>query len=827
MRLSLRTLLAFEDGVFDVDQHRRLEHLFTGNRHAEALLYRIRYVVRNPMLGVPGLVNQQEELDPNYVAEYLDHQMSNETQHKFEDYCLSTDKYLAEIASIHNVLTNTLGEPAQATRDCRLKCYNVQPPAAQSGLAHPNASHPATSPIPPAAPASPFFRPDESPSPPNPGSFWRRWFPKKTTPPNPPPSSPMKSIWNFLLIGMCLCTILYGWQLIETKRTASLLQSNTSLFDEHRSSEQHPDTLSSHALHHELHSDHAYSRNAHSDHIHSAGLHSSDWSIAPDHPAVHLSQPATAHSTQTPFSRNGHEQSMEPTDASDSFLTDHPQEFAALPEPVLPTAHAPTALPPIANQSPTNQSLTNQSLTNRPPTNRANTNPMAGRQTDHFEEDAFADAASLAVEHADFDFAYSQTEPSNASQSHSNQPLPAHTEVLPINHSLSRVQSEFHNEDDSILAFQPITTSVRAAIIPPNPIVQTSGTMPSASSTSRDTPYLETPSISVSQPSQSSQPSQPSQPQEVSQTMQPEPPHEPVAVGQVVATPFPNVIFSAPSSKHDWELPETPFNLYAQQYLLTAAPFRGTLNIADRFRIEMIGDAKLCILPPDSSGIPGIFVDYGRIIIHPLRSGQSLRIATENSCGTITVSGTTSTLFIDTFAEVSNPNARTNILLQQDITRPRISPILGFIPRNGEHIVWHAEKQTQPFPVTSQGSVMLYSDRYQFGQIQTLPNWLGNLPMTQDDRRLAELCRQFFAEGEGEQALNRLTQHAAPTVRLLGLRLWGDLGNFVEPLDAMRQRNPEDEAVRTVLGQYFEEVMRRDSETIQRFADAINVIRQR
>jgi hypothetical protein len=36
------------------------------------------------MLGVPGLVDRQEELDPNYVAEYLDHQMPNNVQDQFE-----------------------------------------------------------------------------------------------------------------------------------------------------------------------------------------------------------------------------------------------------------------------------------------------------------------------------------------------------------------------------------------------------------------------------------------------------------------------------------------------------------------------------------------------------------------------------------------------------------------------------------------------------------------------------------------------------------------------------------------------------------------------
>ena len=100
--------------------------------------------------------------------------------------------------------------------------------------------------------------------------------------------------------------------------------------------------------------------------------------------------------------------------------------------------------------------------------------------------------------------------------------------------------------------------------------------------------------------------------------------------------------------------------------------------------------------------------------------------------------------------------------------------------------------------------------------------------MSQEDRMLAEACRRCFvdARGDGEQALKWLVQHESRAVRTLGLRLWGDLGRFDVPLTVMAEKRPEDEAVRLVLVRYFEEVMRRDTETIQRFADAIDVIKE-
>jgi hypothetical protein len=238
----------------------------------------------------------------------------------------------------------------------------------------------------------------------------------------------------------------------------------------------------------------------------------------------------------------------------------------------------------------------------------------------------------------------------------------------------------------------------------------------------------------------------------------------------------------------------------------------------------MIGDAKLCLLPPDASGVPGIFVDYGRIIIRPLSANQPLRIETEKARGVVSSTGTESVVFIDTFAEVSEPQDSAKLPEGQ---KPNTSSILGFVPKNGERLVWQSVSQPQPFHTDSQGCVLLQSERYRFADIR-LPNWLGTMPATQEDRALAEMCRQSFAEahGDGERALTQLIRSESPAVRTLGLRLWGDLGRFDVPLTVMAEKRKEDDSVRQVLNYYFKEVMRRDAETVQRFADAIEIIKE-
>jgi len=93
---------------------------------------------------------------------------------------------------------------------------------------------------------------------------------------------------------------------------------------------------------------------------------------------------------------------------------------------------------------------------------------------------------------------------------------------------------------------------------------------------------------------------------------------------------------------------------------------------------------------------------------------------------------------------------------------------------------------------------------------------------------LAEVCRRYFAEarGDGATALTRMAQDERQSVRLLGLRLWGDLGEFIVPVTEMAERREGDEAVRAVLTRYFDEVMRRDPESVQRLADAIDAARR-
>ena len=764
MRLSLRTLLAFEDNIFDVEQHRRLEQLLPDDKDAEATLKRLRSVVRNSSLGVPGLVDHQEELDPNYVAEYLDHQMPASVQEQFEAYCLSADKYLAEIASVHHILSNVLGEPARTSRECRLKCYDAL--GTKKGTQEPN----------PLASSSQtqrqHFRPEiavqespthfagaplaQSPVAQSPCPFWKRWFTKQSkepatqgmTAPGREPEQPKSSLWTFTILGLCICALLLAWQQIEKKRLAQQLRE--------------------------------------------------------------------AVETRSVIAENSVSEEESPEEESQNQFSSAAQPYNVAEQTVFPPLTEPHL---IAQTGYTEETFP----LSAPPV----ADSLANSVADPFATGPFATDPFAAIPHAPL----SSSEPAPQSAFAANNGAASNAEtgdslISPPMSSSPQSSPFLSRPEDAVVAFQPVTSSAKIpADVPlrqnPRPPIPATAWQPSEESSGNLRAAPEPTSLASTSLASTphSPPSPPPQPiRQTSGTV----PH---TLGRAVPMTQPSVLFTAASLRDPWQLPPLPFDVTGEQYLLTAAPFRGMFELAGTFRIEMIGDAKICVLPPDAMGVPGIFVDYGLLVIHPLQANQSLRIETEKSGGIVTMPGTDSLLFVDTFAEIADPPGKVKPPEEQKAKR---SPILGFVPKNGDRITWKSYKQPQPFSVDSLGSVLLQSDQYRLCEIRNLPNWLGPMPMSQDDRLLAEMCRRCFVDagGNGEKALTQMIQDESRSARTLGLRLWGDLGRFDVPLSVMTAKRPEDEAIRIVLGRYFKEVMLRDAETVQRFADAIDAVKE-
>ncbi|MFM7250915.1 MAG: hypothetical protein ACKO5R_13525 [Planctomycetaceae bacterium] len=111
MRLTLRTLLAWMDGVLPDDQRAALGEKVEASQLARQLIDRIEGAVANDRIDAPRVAGKGLVADANTVAEYLDNALATERLEAFETICLESDLHLAEVAGCHRMLAEVARDP--------------------------------------------------------------------------------------------------------------------------------------------------------------------------------------------------------------------------------------------------------------------------------------------------------------------------------------------------------------------------------------------------------------------------------------------------------------------------------------------------------------------------------------------------------------------------------------------------------------------------------------------------------------------------------------------------------------------------------------------
>jgi hypothetical protein len=123
MRLTLRTLLAWLDDTLQPTQVREIGSQVAESPFAQELTERIHRVTRQRRLSVPTS-SGSDGADPNVVASYLDNDLDPEAVAEYEKQCLTSDVKLAEVASVHQILS-LLGQKVRVPAEAKTRMYQL------------------------------------------------------------------------------------------------------------------------------------------------------------------------------------------------------------------------------------------------------------------------------------------------------------------------------------------------------------------------------------------------------------------------------------------------------------------------------------------------------------------------------------------------------------------------------------------------------------------------------------------------------------------------------------------------------------------------------
>lgn len=125
LRLTLRTLLAYLDDTLSPAEARDIGHQVSQEPALNELIARIKSVMRRRRLMADSPDPDRAKLDPNDLAEYLDSMLGPARVVDLEKRLLENDLDLAEVASVHQILSLVLGKPAEVSPAAKERMYRL------------------------------------------------------------------------------------------------------------------------------------------------------------------------------------------------------------------------------------------------------------------------------------------------------------------------------------------------------------------------------------------------------------------------------------------------------------------------------------------------------------------------------------------------------------------------------------------------------------------------------------------------------------------------------------------------------------------------------
>jgi hypothetical protein len=157
MRLTLRTLLAWLDDTLPPSEVREIGKQVGESPFTQELVDRVHRVTRQRRLTVPSGTGP-DSTDPNLVAAYLDNELDPDLVADYEKKCLMSDVHLAEVASVHQILS-LIGQKAKVPNEARSRMYHLVK-GRESAAPRERKSKGAAEPAPVSEPIQPWVTPE-------------------------------------------------------------------------------------------------------------------------------------------------------------------------------------------------------------------------------------------------------------------------------------------------------------------------------------------------------------------------------------------------------------------------------------------------------------------------------------------------------------------------------------------------------------------------------------------------------------------------------------------------------------------------------------------
>ena len=135
MRLTLRTLLAYRDGVLDAVYVPELKKKYEESATAQSIAQRIQSGIRNRKLITIPIEAKGFGVDPNDVATFLDGTMPLDRLPDMERQCLESNSLLAEVAASHQILSRAIQTNLPVSNDLLERLYQLGSTTKASPLA--------------------------------------------------------------------------------------------------------------------------------------------------------------------------------------------------------------------------------------------------------------------------------------------------------------------------------------------------------------------------------------------------------------------------------------------------------------------------------------------------------------------------------------------------------------------------------------------------------------------------------------------------------------------------------------------------------------------